>query len=102
MSFGYASTINTLSYQATLFTDKFLELAAQVVDDDRLLALYDALAKFNVVNPRKAGLVRLRYFAGLTFEEAAEVMEIAVPTAKEWWAYARSWLLVQMRKETES
>ena len=77
-----------------------VELAGQVVDDERLLALDDALAKFHAVNPRKAELVRLRYFVGLTFEEAAEVMGIAVPTAKEWWAYARSWLRVQMRKET--
>lgn len=76
-----------------------VELAGQVVSDERLLALDAALEKFAAVNPRKAELVRLRYFVGLTFEEAGEVMGIAVPTAKEWWAYSRSWLRVQMRKE---
>ena len=38
----------------------------------------------------------MRYFVGMTFEEAAEVLGIAVPTAKQWWAYARAWLRVEM------
>jgi DNA-directed RNA polymerase specialized sigma24 family protein len=36
--------------------------------------------------------VKLRYFVGLTFEEAAEILGISVPTAKRWWAFARAWL----------
>lgn len=64
--------------------------------DDQLLVINDALAKFALVEPRKAELVKLRYFVDLTFEEAAEVLEIAVPTAKQWWAYARAWLRVEM------
>jgi RNA polymerase sigma factor (TIGR02999 family) len=64
--------------------------------DDDLLALDESLAKFAALDPRKADLVKLRYFAGLTFEEAAEVLDIAVPTAKKWWAYARAWLRVEM------
>jgi len=39
----------------------------------------------------------LRYFAGLSFDEAAAVLGIAVPTAKQWWAYSRAWLAVEMR-----
>jgi RNA polymerase sigma factor (sigma-70 family) len=65
--------------------------------DDDLLALDEALAKFAALDARKAELVKLRYFAGLTFEEAAGVLGIAVPTAKQWWAYARAWLRVEMR-----
>ena len=64
--------------------------------DDDLLALDEALAKFAVLDARKAELVKLRYFAGLTFEEAAGVLGIAVPTVKQWWAYARAWLRVEM------
>jgi RNA polymerase sigma factor (TIGR02999 family) len=64
--------------------------------DDRLLVINDALAKFALVEPRKAELVKLRYFVDLTFEEAAEVLGIAVPTAKQWWAYSRAWLRVEM------
>ena len=48
------------------------------------------------VDARKAELVNLRYFAGLSFEESAEVLGIAVPTAKQWMAYARAWLKVEM------
>jgi RNA polymerase sigma factor (TIGR02999 family) len=65
-------------------------------DDDQLLAVNEALAKFAPVDARKAELVKLRYFVGLTFKEAAEVMGIAVPTAKQWWAYARAWLRVEI------
>jgi RNA polymerase sigma factor (TIGR02999 family) len=64
--------------------------------DDQLLAVNEALAKFATVDARKAELVKLRYFVGLTFEEAAEILGIAVPTAKQWWAYARAWLRVEM------
>ena len=64
--------------------------------DDQLLAVHEALEKFARIDPRKAELVKLRYFVGMTFEEAAEALIIAVPTAKEWWAYARAWLRVEM------
>ena len=64
--------------------------------DEQLLALNEALAKFATVDGRKAELVKLRYFVGLSFEEAAEVLGVAVPTAKQWWAYARAWLRVEI------
>jgi RNA polymerase sigma factor (TIGR02999 family) len=78
-----------------------LEIAGEVFTDDRILALSDALEKLAVVHPRKAELVKLRYFVGLSFEEVAEALDIAVPTAKEWWAFARAWLRVQIRQATE-
>ena len=64
--------------------------------DDQLLAVHEALAKFAAVDARKAELVKLRYFAGFTFEEASEALGIAVPTAKQWWSYARAWLRVEI------
>lgn len=66
-------------------------------DDDKLLAIHEALEKLARADPPKAELVKLRYFVGLTFEQAAAVLGIAVPTAKKWWAYARAWLLVELR-----
>ena len=75
-----------------------LEIAGEVVLDDRLLALNDALEQFAAVHPRKAELVKLRYFASLSFEDAAGALDIAVPTAKDWWAFARAWLRVQVRQ----
>jgi RNA polymerase sigma factor (TIGR02999 family) len=60
--------------------------------DEELLAVNEALERFAAVDKQKAELVKLRYFAGLTIEEAAEALEISAPTAKRWWAYARAWL----------
>jgi len=73
-------------------------IPAAEADDDRLLALNEALERFASVEPRKADLVKLRYFVGLTFDEAAAALEIAVPTAKQWWAYSRAWLQVEMQR----
>lgn len=64
--------------------------------DDQLLALHEALEKFAAVDEKKAELVKLRYFVGMSFEEASETLGIAMPTAKQWWAYSRAWLRVEM------
>jgi RNA polymerase sigma factor (TIGR02999 family) len=66
------------------------------VDDDRLLALDDALQKLEVADPRKAQLVKLRFFAGLTAEQAAAALGVSTSTAEKDWAYARSWLRVMI------
>ncbi len=70
---------------------------AFVADDDELLAVHDALDKLVAEDPKKAELAKLRYFVGLTFEEAAEVMGISVATAKRHWAYARAFLFEEIR-----
>jgi RNA polymerase sigma factor (TIGR02999 family) len=57
-----------------------------------LLALDEALTRFAVQEPLKAELVKLRYFAGLSFEEAAACLGISPVTAKRYWAIARAWL----------
>jgi len=75
-----------------------MEIPIVAADDERLLAVDEALEKFAAIHPRQAELVKLRYFTGMTFEEAASVLGIAVPTAKEWWAYARAWLAVEIRQ----
>ena len=54
------------------------------------------------MDARKAELVKLRYFAGMTFEDAASSLGIAVPTAKQWWAYARAWLRVEMARANKA
>jgi RNA polymerase sigma factor (TIGR02999 family) len=64
---------------------------------DHILAVSAALEKFAQVDPKRAELVKLRYFIGLTFEQAAEVMDISVPTAKRYWAFARAWLYEEIR-----
>lgn len=73
-----------------------VELPAPVTDDDALLRVNEALDKLAAADPRKAELVKLRYFVGMTFEETAAVLGITVPVAKQWWAYARAWLSVEL------
>ena len=63
---------------------------------DELIALDDALVKLGVEHPEKAQLVNLRYFSGLTHEEAAQAMGVSISKADRHWAYARAWLYRQM------
>jgi RNA polymerase sigma factor (TIGR02999 family) len=63
-----------------------------------LLALDEALAKLSAQEPLKAELVKLRYFAGLTADQAAEALGISKATADRYWAYARAWLFDEIRK----
>ena len=67
--------------------------------DDELLALSDALEKFAVRDKQKAELVKLRYFVGLTTEEAAQVLGISVPTADRWWNFSRAWLYEEIERQ---
>ena len=75
---------------------------ADAKQDDDLLALNDALEKFALEDSQKAELVKLRYFAGLTTAEAAEMLHISIPTADRWWAYSRAWLFGEVRKLLDS
>ena len=65
-------------------------------NDEQLLAIHEALDQLAAEDPPKAELVKLRFFVGLSVEEAAEVLGISVPTAKRHWAYAKAWLYRQM------
>jgi RNA polymerase sigma factor (TIGR02999 family) len=65
--------------------------------NEELLALDEALRKLAEVDPQKARLVELRYFAGLTGEQAAEVLGISPTTADRHWVYARAWLQAEVR-----
>ena len=69
-----------------------VDLAAPGVDD-QVLAVGDALDKLAEEFPLQAELVKLRYFVGMTNEEAAEVLNISVSTAKNYWNFSKAWLL---------
>ncbi|HXP62197.1 MAG TPA: sigma-70 family RNA polymerase sigma factor [Dongiaceae bacterium] len=74
-----------------------LEVAAPA-EDEELLAVDEALAKFAARDKQKAELVKLRYFVGLTREEAAEALGISVPTADRWWNFSRAWLFDEIER----
>ncbi len=68
------------------------DLVAAPVPDDDLLALDAALARLAERAPVKARLVELRYFAGLTGDQAALILGVSPKTADRYWAYARAWV----------
>jgi RNA polymerase sigma factor (TIGR02999 family) len=77
--------------------DTPLEIASPEADDE-LLLLHDALDALARQDPRKAEMVKQRYFAGLELAEIAEIMQISERTVKRDWAYARAWLFNDIKQ----
>ena len=78
------------------FDESLLVLAAP---PDELLAVHDALDVLAAKDPQAAELVKLRYFVGMTMEEAATAMGLAKRTAENLWTYARTWLHREIRRQ---
>ncbi|MBA3315566.1 MAG: sigma-70 family RNA polymerase sigma factor [Planctomycetaceae bacterium] len=76
-----------------------LGLLPEVRPDDEVLALADVLSAFENEDPRAAELVKLRYFVGMSLDEAAEVMGVSRSTAARDWSYAKAWLLGRLSNE---
>ncbi len=74
------------------------DIAAPTHDDDELLGIHELLDRFAESEPRKAEVVKLRYFVGMTIEETAEALGISTPTAKRDWTFARAWLFRELGK----
>jgi RNA polymerase sigma factor (TIGR02999 family) len=74
-----------------------VEITIEEQSED-VLALDEALTKLASKEPAAANLVKLRYFAGLTLEQAAEMLDVSCRTADRYWAYSRAWLYNEMRK----
>ena len=85
---------NGQSFRQMTLSDVADEPGADALD---LMALDEALHKLEQCDPRKAELVKLRYFAGLTIEQAADLLGIAPSTANADWVYAKSWLQFELR-----
>ena len=79
--------------------DMVLEMPEPAED---LLALDEALNRLAAKDPLKAELVKLRYFAGMTIEEASGVLGISAATAKRWWTYTRAWLYQEIACDAAS
>lgn len=80
-------------FQRQDMSDLQPEVAGPNID---ILALNEALILLEQANHRQAELVKLRFFAGLTIEQAAEALGVSTSTAENDWAYARCWLRVKM------
>jgi len=75
------------------------EVLAAPESPNDLLALDEALARLEAIDPRAAELVNLRYFAGLTVPESAAALHVSPRTADDIWAYARAWLYRELRED---
>src|ERR1044071_7726013 len=76
------------------------EIACAVpANEDQPPAVNEALEKLAAQDKQKADLVKLRYFVGMTIEEAAEALGISSGTAKRHWAYARAWLAQEISSQ---
>jgi len=75
------------------------DIAAPQSDAD-VVAVSEALDKLEAKDPRKAALVKLRYFAGLTMQEAADALAVSIATAENDWAYAKSWLKLALSRDS--
>ncbi len=73
-------------------------LPAEAADPVDLISLHDALTALSTLNTRQARVVELRYFGGLTFEEVAEGLGMAIPTVKLDWSLAKAWLYQELTK----
>jgi RNA polymerase sigma factor (TIGR02999 family) len=71
---------------------------AIAADDELLLAVNEALEKLAVHDPRSAQVVKLRFYAGLDYAEAAEVLGVSERSAKRCWTFARAWLYRQLSR----
>ena len=72
---------------------------AASTDDEQLLAINEALDRLAAQDKSKAELVKLRYFVGMTIEEASQMLGISEPTAKRYWTYARAWLYREIQAQ---
>jgi RNA polymerase sigma factor (TIGR02999 family) len=70
-------------------------------DGDELLAVNEMLDKLAAQNKVEAELVKLRYFVGMTLEEAAQVLGISARTADNYWAHARAWLFREIKAQSQ-
>jgi RNA polymerase sigma factor (TIGR02999 family) len=66
---------------------------------EQVVALSEALDRLAEVEPEKAKLVTMRFFGGMTLEEAAESLGVSLRTAERWWLFARSWLYTELLDE---
>lgn len=71
---------------------------ASHTDEDTLLRLDEVLTRFAVEDPKKAELVKLRFFVGLTIPQAAAALGITEITARRWWTYARAWMYEELKR----
>lgn len=75
---------------------------ADSADDEQILLLDEALTRLAAARPQAADLVKLRFFSGLTVEEAAAMLNLSERTARRLWLFARAWLRREMERDSDA
>ncbi|MEM6472211.1 MAG: ECF-type sigma factor [Planctomycetota bacterium] len=89
-------------HRVELDGERLAEMEVSTFKDERLLSLDEAIERFEVYAPKQAELVKLKYFAGLTIREAAEVLGVSTATGERYWAFAKSWLQSEVQRILEN
>ena len=89
------------NYSATAYNQGIPMVLMQKFDPLELLAVHEELVRLAEKSPRKAELVKLRYFLGCTMAESAQILGIAQATAEEDWTFAKAWLRRHFRRGEE-
>jgi len=71
-------------------------IAAPTANEEDLLAVHEVLDQLAGIDPRKAEVVKLRYFIGMTIEESAEALGVSAATVRRDWTYAKAWLFREL------
>ena len=90
----------TVDEAIRLLTAAGVEIAAW--DDETLLLINEALEKLAVEDPQSAALIKLRFFVGMTNEEAAQALGVSERTAKRYWTFGRAWLYREISNQKQS
>ena len=77
------------------------DAVAMESNSNQVLAIHEALERFEKIDQQKADLVKLRYFAGMTLVEAAEAMKISRATAARYWTFAKAWLAAELADQVQ-
>src|SRR6267378_1428121 len=73
------------------------DMLASPADDEQLLSLNEALQKLELKHPMQAQVVKLRYFAGMSNEEIAELLGVSLSTVKNYWVFSKAWLFREIK-----
>jgi RNA polymerase sigma factor (sigma-70 family) len=86
-------------YERVFFAE---EMLANPADDEQLLSLNEALQKLELKHPIQAQVVKLRYFAGMSNQESAEVLGVSLSTVKNYWVFSKAWLFREIKGESKA
>jgi RNA polymerase sigma factor (TIGR02999 family) len=94
----HARARNAVKRGAGRRVDLEVDFLTAPMTNEAIEALDESLSRLALENPKLAELVQLRFFGGQTLPQTAEILSVSARTADTWWAYARAWLAIDLKK----